>query len=266
MTNRMPAVQSDKPINGFYGLLQKEILRFWRVIYQTIGAPVLSTFLWMLIFSHVLSARATADPTGGTYAEFLLPGLVMMSVLQNSFANSSSSLIQSKLAGNLLLVILPPISPLAFFGAYITASMVRGCIVGAGVLFCGLFFVPQALPHSPLLILFFALTGAAMAGALGIIAGLWAEKFDQIGLFTNFIIMPLTFLAGVFYSIHSLPPGWRLVSQFNPFLYMIDGFRYGFYGQADINPVVSMLATLAVTIITSWFALHLVRRGYKIKT
>ena len=252
-------------MSGFYGLLQKEILRFWRVVFQTIGAPVLSTFLWLLIFSHVLGDRIKVLE-GLTYAEFLIPGLVMMAVLQNSFANSSSSLIQSKVSGNLLLLVLPPITPLEFFGAYMAASLIRGVVVGAGVLIAGLLFVPTVLPAAPLVVLLFALLGGMMSGALGIIAGLWAEKFDQLGMFTNFIIMPLTFLSGVFYSIHSLPPAWRTLSQFNPFLYMIDGFRRGFFDQGDVSLGVSLAVTVAMTAAVSLAALHLVKIGYKIKT
>ena len=251
-------------MSGFRGLLEKEILRFWRVVFQTVGAPVLSTFLWMLVFSHVLGGRVQVLE-GLTFVEFLIPGLVMMSVLQNSFANSSSSLIQSKVTGNLLLVILPPITARAFFCAYAGACVVRGLVVGGGVLLSGVLFAPSVLPESPLLVLLFALLGGLMAGSLGIVAGLWAEKFDQIGMFTNFVIMPLTFLSGVFYSIHSLPPFWRTMSQFNPFLYMIDGFRRGFFGQGDISLAMSLSVTIAVTAAMSLFALHLIRVGYKIK-
>ena len=252
-------------MSPFWGLLQKEVLRFWRVVFQTIAAPVLSTLLWMLIFSHVLSDRVRVWE-GLTYAEFLIPGLVMMSVLQNSFANSSSSLIQSKVTGNLLLVVLPPISPLAFFGAYMSACVVRGLAVGAGVLAAGAWFAPVSWPVSPLAVLAFAILGAAATGALGIVAGLWAEKFDQIGMFTNFIIMPLTFLSGVFYSIESLPPFWRLLSQFNPFFYMIDGFRRGFYGEGDIPLWQSLLASSLMAAAISLLALRLIKIGYHIKT
>ena len=252
-------------MSGFYGLLQKEILRFWRVVFQTVGAPVLSSFLWMLVFSHVLGGRAQVLE-GLTFVEFLIPGLVMMSVLQNSFANSSSSLIQSKVTGNLLLVVLPPITPAAFFGAYVLASVFRGLVVGAGVLAGGILFVPSAVPELPHVVLLFAVLGGTMTGALGLVAGLWAEKFDQIGMFTNFIIMPLTFLSGVFYSIHSLPPFWNTLSRFNPFLYMIDGFRYGFFEQSDVSPVLSLLVTAAAAAAVSGLAFYLVRIGYKIKT
>ncbi|MGU9951365.1 MAG: ABC transporter permease [Gammaproteobacteria bacterium WSBS_2016_MAG_OTU1] len=252
-------------MGGFYGLLQKEVLRFWRVVYQTIGAPVLATLLWMLVFSHVLGERVQV--WGGlSYTEFLIPGLVMMAVLQNAFSNSSSSLIQSKIAGNIILMILPPITPLAFFAAYTSACVLRGLLVGAGVMAAGIWFEPSALPQSPHIVILFALLGGTMAGALGLVVGLWAEKFDQIGLFTNFIIMPLTFLSGVFYSISTLPPFWRTISQFNPFLYMIDGFRWGFYNQGDIPLLYSIIATTVMTAAVSWLAWYLVKIGYKMKT
>lgn len=257
------------PASGFWGLLQKEVLRFWRVVFQTVGAPVLSTLLWLFVFSHVLGGRTRVlgeEWAGFAFTEFLLPGLVMMSVLQNSFSNSSSSLIQSKITGNLLLVVLPPISSFEFFLAYVGASVIRGLVVGAGVLLAGVVFVPSLAPASLATVLLFAALGGVMAGALGLIAGLWAEKFDQISLFTNFIIMPLTFLSGVFYSIHTLPPFWRDLSQFNPFFYMIDGFRRGFFHRGDVPLEHSLAVTAAVTAAVAAIALHLVRIGYKVRT
>ena len=252
-------------MNGFLGVFQKEILRFWRVAFQTIAAPVLTTFLYLLVFSHILSGRIeTFDNV--LYVEFLVPGLVMMSVLQNSFSNSSSSLIQSKVTGNLLLLVLPPISPLAFFCGYVFAGVVRGLVIGAGVLVTGFIFAPGLSVASPWLLAIFAVMGGVMTSSLGVIAGLWAEKFDQMGMFNHFIIMPLTFLAGVFYSIQSLPPFWRMLSSFNPFLYMIDGFRRGFFAQGDIDMRVALVVTATATVVVGWLALRLVRSGYKMKT
>lgn len=252
-------------MSGFYGLLEKEILRFWRVVFQTIAAPVLSALLWMAVLAHAVGERASPG-CGVSFIEFLIPGLVMMSVLQNSFSNSSSSLIQSKVTGNLLLMILPPISASAFFYAYAGASVIRGAMVGLGVLAAGVLFEPNALPVSPLIVLVFAILGGLASGALGIIAGLWAEKFDQIGMFTNFIILPLTFLSGVFYSIDSLPPFWQTLSHFNPFFYMIDGFRRGFFDCGDVSLSVSLSSTIVMTAAVSWFAWYLIRQGYKIKS
>jgi ABC-2 type transport system permease protein len=157
----------------------------------------------------------------------------MMSVLQNAFANSSSSLIQSKITGNLVFLLVTPLSPAAWFLAYVGAAVVRGMAVGAGVMLVTRGSRRRG-SRTPLWILVFAVLGSAMMGTLGLIAGLWAEKFDQLAAFQNFIIMPLTFLSGVFYSVHSLPPVWHVVSRLNPFFYMIDGFRYGFFG--DVSP------------------------------
>lgn len=249
---------------GFRGLFLKEVLRFWRVVYQTVCTPVLTTILYLFIFTHVLGERVRVYE-GVSYAAFLAPGLVMMAVLQNAFANTSSSLIQSKVTGNLLLILLPPISPLTFFAAYAGAAVVRGAAVGAGVYVAAVVFSPQLSLHAPLWVIAFTLCGGLVAGALGIIAGLWAERFDQIALFTNFIIMPLTFLSGVFYSIHSLPPLWRELTRFNPFFYMIDGFRYGFFRHSDVSPYLSLSVALALAVAVSAFAYHLLRRGYKIR-
>jgi ABC-2 type transport system permease protein len=198
------------------------------------------------------------------YTAFLLPGLVMMSVLQNAFANSSSSLIQSKIMGNLVFLLLTPLSHRAWFVAYVGSSIVRGLAVGSGVMLVTWWYAQPSLV-APLWILVFAVLGAALLGALGLIAGLWAEKFDQMAAFQNFIIMPMTFLSGVFYSIHSLPAFWQQVSHLNPFFYMIDGFRYGFFGQSDVSPWVSLGLVGAALAVVSAIALHLLKTGYKIR-
>ena len=214
------------------------MLRFWKVSFQTILAPMLTSLLYLLIFSHVLESHVSVFDGRVRYTAFLVPGLVMMSVLQNAFANSSSSLIQSKITGNLIFVLLTPLSPLDIFGAYVLGAMVRGLVVGSGVFLVTLWFVPLSLEH-PLWVLAFALLGSAILGILGLVAGIVADKFDQLAAFQNFLIMPLTFLSGVFYSIHTLPPFWQALSHFNPFFYMIDGFRYGFFGLSDIAPWMS---------------------------
>ncbi|MEO8249337.1 MAG: ABC transporter permease, partial [Burkholderiales bacterium] len=215
-------------MTGWTTLFYKEVLRFWKVGFQTVGAPVLTAVLYLMIFGHVLEGRVKVFGDI-PYTAFLVPGLVMMSVLQNAFANSSSSLVQSKIMGNLVFLLLTPLSHWSWFFAYVASSITRGLIVGAGVFAVTLLFVA---PHfvAPLWIVAFAVMGAALMGSLGIVAGLWAEKFDQMAAFQNFLIMPMTFLSGVFYSIHSLPPFWQKVSHLNPFFYMIDGFRYGFFG------------------------------------
>ena len=248
---------------GFRTLVYKETLRFWKVATQTVAAPILTAMLYLLIFGHVLEGRVQVYQDV-SYTAFLIPGLVMMSVLQNAFANSSSSLIQSKITGNLVFVLLTPLSHWEIFSAYVIAAMVRGVVVGFGV-----FVVTAWFGHmtflAPLWILVFALLGAAILGTMGLIAGIWAEKFDQLAAFQNFLIMPLTFLSGVFYSIHSLPPFWLTVSHLNPFFYMIDGFRYGFFGQSDVNPLISVTIVGAFLVVLSLTAIRLLRSGYRLR-
>lgn len=248
---------------GWQTLLKKEVLRFWKVSFQTVLAPVVTALLYLMIFSHVLDGKVEPYP-GVSYGAFLVPGLVMMSVLQNAFSNTSSSLIQSKITGNLVFVLLPPLSHLEFLSAYVIAAMVRGVVVGLGVLLVTVFFVGLSMQHA-LWVLAYALVGSALLGTMGFIAGIWAEKFDQLAAFQNFIIVPATFLSGVFYSIHSLPPVWQTVSHFNPFFYLIDGFRYGFFGVSDVSPWFSMSVALASLIVLMVIALRLVVSGYKLR-
>ncbi len=250
-------------MTGFRTLLYKELLRFWKVSLQTIAAPILTALLYLVVFTHVLQDRVQIYP-GVQYAAFLIPGLAMMSLLQNAFANSSSSLIQSKITGNIIFILLPPLSHGEFYWAYVVAAVVRGLVVGFGV-YC-VNFVTVSLPIlHPLWALVFAVFGGAILGAMGLIAGIWAEKFDQLAGFQNFVIVPLTFLSGVFYSIHSLPPFWQTVSHLNPFFYMIDGFRYGFFGVSDVAPGASLAVVAACFAALSLAALHMIRSGYKLR-
>jgi ABC-2 type transport system permease protein len=248
---------------GFLTLLKKELVRFWKVAFQTIAAPVMTALLYLLVFGQALKDHVQVYP-GISYIAFLVPGLVMMSVLQNSFANSSSSLIQSKMSGNVVFILLPPLSHYHMFFAYIGAAMVRGLVVGIGVMvvtvwFTGLHFA------APLWILVFGLLGSAILGALGLIAGIWAEKFDQISAFQNFVIMPLTFLSGVFYSVHSLPAVWQTVSHANPFFYMVDGFRYGFFGVSDVAPGISLAVVSAALLVVATICMAMLKSGYKLR-
>jgi ABC-2 type transport system permease protein len=250
-------------MTGLWTLFYKELLRFWKVGLQTILSPLVTTLLYLLIFSHVLKAQAEVYPGVG-YTAFLIPGLVMMAMLQNAFSNSSSSLIQSKMAGNIVFLLLPPLAYWEFFTAYVAAAIVRGLVVGVGVGLAGLWFTPVALVH-PLWMLAFALAGCAMLGAAGIITALWAGGYDQMAAVQNFIIMPLTFLSGVFYSIHSLPPFWQAVSRYNPFFYLIDGFRYGFFGVSDVSPVLGLAIVGTGCLALSLATLALLKSGYKLR-
>jgi ABC-2 type transport system permease protein len=250
-------------MRGFTTLFGKEVLRFWKVSFQTLLAPLVSTLLYMLVFAQVLDNHAEVYP-GVSYREFLIPGLAMMAMLQNSFSNTSSSLIQSKLTGNIVFILLPPLSPFEIFAAYVLAAMVRGFAVGGCVWLASLIFFPH-LPAHPLELVVFALLGNALSAVLGLLAGIWSEKFDQLAAFQNFIIVPLTFLAGVFYSIHSLPPLWRDISRFNPFLYMIDGFRHGFFGVSDIPPFESFLIVGGCAFALSCLSLSLLSRGWRLR-
>jgi ABC-2 type transport system permease protein len=248
---------------GFQTLFYKELLRFWKVAFQTVAAPVITALLYLTIFGHALRGRVEIYP-GVEYTSFLIPGLMMMSVLQNSFANTSSSIIQSKVTGNLVFVLLPPLAHWELFFAYVLAAVVRGLAVGLGVMLVALIFVPLQFA-APFYILAFALLGSAILATMGLIAGVWADKFDQLSAFQNFVIVPLTFLSGVFYSTHTLPPMWREASRLNPFFYMIDGFRYGFFGASDINPFTSLLIVAGVLVVLAAVALRLLATGYKLR-
>lgn len=248
---------------GTYTLLVKELLRFGKVAWQTLAAPVVTALLYLLVFAQVFEGRLEvfADVS---YTAFLVPGLMMMAVIQNAFANSSSSLIQSKIAGNLIFILLAPLSSVELYLAFVCAAVARALLVAAGVYLVTSLFVPLPL-HSAGLALVFALLGSAVLGTLGLIAGIWAEKFDHLGAFQNFVIVPLSFLSGVFYSIHSLPAFWQRVSHASPFFYMIDGFRYAFFGRSDIHPGVSLAVVGCFLLLSAAVALMLLRCGYKLR-
>ena len=251
-------------MTGWQALFYKEVLRFWKVGFQTVAAPVLTAVLSLVIFGHVLEDRVKVYDSI-SYTAFLIPGLVMMSILQNAFANSSSSLIQSKIMGNLVFLLLTPLSHWSWFFAYVGSAVIRGLVVGAGVFLATVWFTKMSFV-APLWIVIFAVMGAAILGSLGLIAGLWAEKFDQMAAFQSFAIMPMTFLSGVFYSIHSLPAFWQTVSHLNPFFYMIDGFRYGFFGVSDVSPWLSLGIVSAAFAAVSAVCVYLLRIGYKIRS
>lgn len=253
----------NEQTRGMYTLFKKEVLRFWRVAFQTIASPVLTALMYLLIFSHVLEGRVSVYDDV-PYTAFLIPGLIMMSLLQNAFANTSSSLIQSKVMGNIIFILLTPLTYLQFFVAFVGASMVRGLAVGLSIYLVAIWFVDLPVEHVGW-VLVFALLGSALLGTFGIIAGIWANRFDQMAAFQNFVIMPLTFLSGVFYSIHSLPGIWQSVSKFNPFFYMIDGFRYGFFGKGDISPWVSLAVVSTFLVVLVLLSLKMLKSGYKLR-
>ncbi len=256
-----------RPLNfnyiGCWALFVKEVRRFYSVVVQTVFAPIVSSLLYLLIFGTVISAKIDIF-TGLSYSQFLVPGLVMMAILQNAFANTSSSLIQAKMHGNLSFVLLSPISPLEFYISFIAASIVRGLAVGVGILVVGVigFDVPI---NQPGLILLFAILSSAIMGGVGMTAGILSEKFDQLSAFQNFLIMPLTFLSGVFYSITALPEFWKIVSLFNPFFYMVDGFRYGFFNQSDVPILFSLFITSLFFLLITTINLILLYKGVKIR-
>ncbi|MEK6749346.1 MAG: ABC transporter permease [Pseudomonadota bacterium] len=248
---------------GFYTLFAKEVWRFMKVAVQTVLTPVVTAVLYLVVFAHVLEEHVQVYP-GVTYTAFLIPGLIMMSVIQNAFANSSSSLIQSKMNGNIVFVLLAPISSLEFYLAFVLAAIARGVMVGVVLYAVALGFADLPVPHLGML-LAFGVLGSGLLGALGLIGGIWADKYDQLAAFQNFLILPLSFLSGVFYSLYSLSPFWQTVSRFNPFFYMIDGVRYGFLGVSDVSPYQSLwiisLFFIAISVV-AWF---MIERGYKLR-
>ncbi|MFT4634251.1 MAG: ABC-2 type transport system permease protein [Arenicella sp.] len=246
-----------------YTLLGKEVTRWRKVWMQTVLAPVVTALLYLLVFGHVLEGRIEVFP-GVSYTEFLIPGLLMMTVIQNAFANTSSSLIQSKVMGSIVFILLPPFSALEMFLAYIGAAVLRGLAVGLGVFLLAIFYVQVPIGNI-FVIIIFAILGSYVMGALGLIAGMWAEKFDQIAAFQSFLIVPLTFLSGVFYSITSLPPFWYQLSKANPFFYMIDGFRYGFFGQSDQPVLLSLVVMISAAAVLTLFCVSMLKSGYKLR-
>ena len=248
---------------GMWTLLKKEVLRFWRVVFQTVASPVITAVLYLMIFSHVLGERVQVYE-GVAYTSFLIPGLIMMSLLQNAFSNSSSSLVQSKVMGNIVFLLLTPLSYIQFFIAFLVASILRGIFVGFTIYIVALFYVDLPINH-PFFVISFAILGGGLLGTFGIIAGIWSDRFDQMAAFGNFVIMPLSFLSGVFYSIHSLPEIWQSISKLNPFFYMIDGFRFGFFGQSDISPWISLSIVTIFFIVLSVIAIRMLKSGYKLR-
>ncbi|HEX7381159.1 MAG TPA: ABC transporter permease [Nevskiaceae bacterium] len=250
-------------VRGFRTLLVKEIRRFVTVIGQTVTAPVVTALLYLAVFAQALEGKASAYP-GVTYTQFLVPGLIMMSILQNAFANTSSSLTQSKLMGNLVFILMAPLSSIEVFLAYVLAALLRAGLVTVVLILVTWSVVHLELRQPLVLLAMFLLAGGSLA-ALGLIAGIVSTKFDHLAAFQNFVIMPLSFLSGVFYSIHSLPPFWEHVSRFNPFFYLIDGFRYGFFGVGDAPIGESLLWGLGCFLVVASICVLMLKSGYRLR-
>ena len=248
---------------GVYALLNKEIKRFMKVSIQTILAPMVSSLLFLVIFAFLLEGRLEPFP-GVSYSAFLVPGLVMMTLQQNAFANTSSSLTQSKITGTLIFLMLSPMRPWEWLAGYLGGAVARGLACGLAVWAASLPFIHTGMFHWVWTITF-AVLACLLMGALGLIAALYAEKWDHVSAFQNFLINPLTFMAGVFYSVHNLPPVWQTISHFNPFFYLIDGFRYGVFGQADVSPWTSLVIALAATLLLLLLTHQLIARGWRIR-
>ena len=249
---------------GLWTLISKEVGRFINVYTQTIIAPVVTTLLFYAVFALAFGGitRTIGDVA---YMAFLAPGLIMMTMVQNAFANTSSSMVISKVQGNIVDILMPPLSPLEFYLGFMIGGVIRGLCVGTAVALFMALFVGVGI-HSILHVIIFALLGNMMLSSIGLAAGIWSQKFDHIAAVTNFIVTPLTFLSGTFYSISQLPPLWSDVALYNPFFYMIDGFRYGFLGQSDGNVIVGMIVLILINLVLSTLTLRMIHTGYKIKT
>lgn len=250
---------------GLWTLYARECRRFMKVWAQTLAAPAVTTILFMVIFSLALggAGRMVANLP---YAQFLAPGLMVMAILQNAFANTSSSILIAKVQGNIVDTLMPPLSALELTLGFAGGGVTRGLMVGLSVGFAFLLMpgVPINVQHIwP--ILYFAFSASVMLSLVGVLTGVWAEKFDHSAAITNFVIAPLSLLSGTFYSIERLSTSWQVFSQINPFFYMIDGFRYGFIGQADSNLTIGVLYTLALNLFLTFLVFRVFKTGYRLK-
>ncbi len=262
----VPAARTLGSVNwiGLGTLIRKEVRRFLAVWVQTVGAPVVTTLLFLAVFSLALG-RALQVVGGVPFMEFLAPGLVMMSMIQNAFANSSSSIVSSKMQGNIVDVVMAPLSPLELTIGYAAGGMIRGLMVGTVVLLAMLPFVDIKMVH-PFHALFFATMASLMLSFLGVIGGIWAEKHEQNAAITNFVITPLAFLSGVFYSIDRLPGLWNVAARLDPFFYMIDGFRYAFTGNADTPIAVGYAIMVFGNVALGTVSWMMFRSGYRLRS
>ncbi len=254
---------------GLWTLYLKEVRRFLKVAFQTVIAPVISTLLFLFVFMQAFGEdRAPID--GVPYIAFLAPGLIMMAILANAFANSSSSLIISKVQGSIVDLLTPPVSPSEVAVAFVAGAATRGLLVGVVTAVTSAAFMattpsPMGVAH-PAAVAYFGVSAALMFAMLGVIGGIWAEKFDQLAAITNFIITPLTFLSGTFYAISSLPPAFVAFSRFNPVFYLIDGMRFGFTGRAETDILVGAGAAFSVNVILAFICYRLLKSGWRLKS
>lgn len=248
---------------GLYTLAQREITRFLVVWTQTLMAPLVTAGLFLLIFNLAIGPKR-GDVMGVPFLHFLAPGIMMMTVIQNAFANTSSSLVISKVQGNIVDTLMPPLSGVEILLGYLAGAVVRGTLVACGIAL-GLGLVLQIVPAHPLVSLVFIVLGAVFLGGLGIVAGIFANKFDQMAAITNFIVTPLAFLSGTFYSINALPPVLHALAQVNPVFYLIDGLRFGMIGTSDGDPFVGMAICAGSSLAICLLAWAMLRSGYRLK-
>lgn len=264
-TVRPPAPRTIGAVNwvGLWTLYRKEVLRFLKVSTQTIAAPVVTTLLFYAIFALALGGIVRMAGTV-PFMEFLGPGLIMMGMAQNAFANTSSSVVISKVQGNIVDLLMPPLSPAEITFAYVAGGVTRGVLVGVVTAVAIWVFVPLGL-HNVGYIAYHAIMATIMLSLLGLAGGIWSEKFDHIAAVTNFIVTPLTFLSGTFYTVDKLPPAFWWLAHLNPFFYMIDGFRYGFIGQSDGTLSVGLVVMAVTNLALGWLCYRMLAKGYKLK-
>lgn len=248
---------------GLWTLYQKEVRRFLKVFVQTVAAPMVTSLLFLLVFTLALG-RGDMVIAGVSYSEFLAPGLIMMAIAQNAFANNSSSLVVAKVQGNIVDTLMPPLGPAELTAGFALGGVTRGLAVGLSTLLAMWLFVPLTIAH-PGYVLFHGLAAALLLSLLGIIGGIWADKFDHIAAVTNFVIVPLTFLSGTFYSTERLPGIWYDLAHVNPFFFMIDGFRYGFIGHADAAPAIGLAVMTGCNLVLLAVSYAMLKSGYKLK-
>ncbi|MCE0505244.1 ABC transporter permease [Roseivivax sp. GX 12232] len=268
MSDTFPHRQGDRRFGrvnwmGLYTLAEREVMRFVNVWTQTLLAPLVTAGLFMVIFSIAIGPRR-GDVMGMPFTTFIAPGILMMTVIQNAFANTSSSIVIAKVQGNIVDTLMPPLSGAEMVLGYLAGGIARGLVV-AVVIALGVGLVLGVWPQYPLVTLVFVFLGAAFLSGLGIVAGIFAEKFDQMAAITNFIVTPLAFLSGTFYSVSALPPGMYELTHINPIFYLIDGARYGMIGVSDSSPVVGFVISLAAVLAINLVGWRMFRRGYRLK-